>query len=728
MTAATGSTTAASSTGFYEQIAAQRNDSPELRACVKETLSKLEQQETTSSKPGILLGKVQSGKTRAFLGVIALAFDRGYDVAVILTKGTKSLAKQTLRRVREDFHPFVQSDQVQVFDIMSLPDNLTPYELSQKMIVVVKKEDDNLRRLLTAFQTQYPVLRDKRILVIDDEADVASLSFRRHHGTVDIGVISQQIDQVRGLVKELAFLQVTATPYSLYLQPDEEVVRNGVSLFKPKRPAFTVILPIHPGYVGGDYYFEKRTDPTSPAYYFFEPVPIAERDALRIEDRRRLKIESVLTEANAAVLTRAVTNFITGGIVRRMQQAAAGEPPEKYSFLFHTESSRQSHDWQEQVARGINQSLVAAAATDDPIFDQLLHQAYDDLARSISLASTSMPAYEDIRREVKGALRAGYLMITKVNSDSEIESLLDEDGQLRLRTPLNMFIGGQILDRGITITNLIGFYYGRNPRRFQQDTVLQHSRMYGSRPQEDLPVTRFYAPPHIYQIMRNIHEFDAALREAFLSGAHEQGVYFIQRDAADRLVPCSPNKLLFSRLTTIRPGRRVVPTDFQTVAKTAGKKLLADLDRRIKTLCEGAVGKTAQIDTSDAITILKFCYELLEFEDPKDEQANAQLAILEHFSQKADPSKGRGKVWLVTATDRDVARYRDTGRFSDAPDTKQQADEASARASDIPVLMLLRQDGREEKGWRGLPFWWPVVVTPRNSVTSVFAAETAQTN
>jgi len=41
-----------------------------------------------------------------------------------------------------------------------------------------------------------------------------------------------------------------------------------------------------------------------------------------------------------------------------------------------------------------------------------------------------------------------------------------------------MFIGGQILDRGITIGNLIGFYYGRNPNRFQQDTVLQHSRMY----------------------------------------------------------------------------------------------------------------------------------------------------------------------------------------------------------------------------------------------------------
>src|SRR2546430_11826954 len=47
------------------------------------------------------------------------------------------------------------------------------------------------------------------------------------------------------------------------------------------------------------------------------------------------------------------------------------------------------------------------------------------------------------------------------------------------------------LDRGVTLANLIGFYYGRRPQKFQQDTVLQHSRMYGYR-RDDLAVTRFY--------------------------------------------------------------------------------------------------------------------------------------------------------------------------------------------------------------------------------------------
>lgn len=135
-----------------------------------------------------------------------------------------------------------------------------------------------------------------------------------------------------------------------------------------------------------------------------------------------------------------------------------------------------------------------------------------------------MPSFDSVKTDVVQALTGGEVMITKVNSDKAVKELPADDGQLKLRTPLNIFIGGQILDRGITINNLIAFHYGRSPQRFQQDTVLQHSRMYGARAKADLAVTRFYAPLNVYQIMRNIHEFDAALREAFESGAHDKGV------------------------------------------------------------------------------------------------------------------------------------------------------------------------------------------------------------
>jgi hypothetical protein len=46
--------------------------------------------------------------------------------------------------------------------------------------------------------------------------------------------------------------------------------------------------------------------------------------------------------------------------------------------------------------------------------------------------------------------------------------------------------------------------------------------MYGARPIADLPVTRFYAPKSIYDLMKRIHEFDAALRAAFGLGCQLQ--------------------------------------------------------------------------------------------------------------------------------------------------------------------------------------------------------------
>src|SRR5882757_9233407 len=149
------------------------------KACILETVVNLLTNSTTTDKPGMLLGKIQSGKTRTFLGTIALAFDNGFDVAVVLTKGTNALARQTLSRLTHDFKQEIDADLLHVFDVMALPAPLAEYELQHKLILVCKKEDDNIRRLDDAIFHTNPVLASKRILLIDDEADFASIGFRR---------------------------------------------------------------------------------------------------------------------------------------------------------------------------------------------------------------------------------------------------------------------------------------------------------------------------------------------------------------------------------------------------------------------------------------------------------------------------------------------------------------------------------------------------------------------
>src|SRR5665648_436917 len=114
---------------FCKYITTKRSDSDDLKSCIFETVEKLLANNTDVHRPGMLLGKIQSGKTRAFIGVIALAFDNGYDIAIILTKCTKVLARQTYERLRKDFYEFYQADKVEICDIMHLPQNYTGYEL-----------------------------------------------------------------------------------------------------------------------------------------------------------------------------------------------------------------------------------------------------------------------------------------------------------------------------------------------------------------------------------------------------------------------------------------------------------------------------------------------------------------------------------------------------------------------------------------------------------------------
>lgn len=708
--------------GIYAEIAERRADSPGLQERVAQVVQELLRESTSTQRPGILLGRVQSGKTRAFLGVIALAFDSGFDWAVILTKGTRSLARQTLARTNRDFKPWVANDTVRVFDIMALP-VLTGYELERKLIIVVKKEDDNLRRLEELMGSR-PELRSRRLLIVDDEADMASVTYWRKDGVMQPGKIASQIDAIQQLSTRSSLLQVTATPYALYLQPDE-AVPNGPVPFRPRRPSFTVILPPFHDYVGGDEYFRQPSGPDDPAAHFYEEVPAPERDALKEPDGRRLRLSDVLTATNAAVLRHAIVAFLAGSAARRLQQKGAGLDQEKYSFLFHTEQRKASHEWQEAVVRAILGHLSGAARAGEPVFDSLFDEGWADIAGSLGTGGLPMPPAAEVKSEVRTALLRDYVMITRVNSDQDVEALLNDEGELRLGTPYNVFIGGQILDRGITIPSLIAFYYGRNPQKMQQDTVLQHCRMYGARPRADLFVTRFYAPLGIYTAMRRIHELDAALRVAFESGAHQQGVYFLQRDPGSRIVPCSPNKLSFSRVVTVGPGSRLLPIGFQTIGKTEGKRPLAELDRKITALVGPDDGASTCVPLHVALELLRECQALLHYDDEEwDDDRRAQAALLEHLATVSPPGPEHGMVQLVAYRGRQISRRRSSGRFSDAPDTKREQNDAERLGKHgAPVLSLFRQEGSADDGWKGLAFWWPVLFVPDSATTMVFAGD-----
>jgi hypothetical protein len=710
--------------GFYSRLRDTRKDDDQLAACIDRVVKQLEDTSTTGDRPGMLLGKIQSGKTRAFVGVIARAFDRGFDIAVVFTKGTKTLSAQTVARLAHDLREFIDEDEILVFDIMQPPGKLTKSEQRRKLVIVAKKQAKNLERMIHFFEEDYPDLKGRRVLIVDDEADLASIRFVRKKNQPDIeqGKIADQLDAMRRLVGKVAYLQVTATPYSLYLQPDSYEVGDAEGyVFKPKKPAFTELLPIHGGYVGGDDYFIAPLE-NDPRSFLFVEVPRDEQNALRKPDQRRIKHDRVLDMPNTTGLVRAIMTFVLAVCLRRWQQADAGEKRRKYAMVIHNDTQKAAHSWQDQVIEWVFDAATKAATDQPEKLRPLFEAAFADLSASIAADKGRTPNADEAFEMFIEGLQSGDVVKEKVNSDTAVMDLLDERAELRLRTPFNIFVGGSILDRGITIPNLIAFYYGRNPKTMQADTVLQHSRMYGNRDRRDLAVTRFYTSRDVYDRLYTINEFENALRGAFESGAHEQGVVFIQADAANRVRPCAPNKVLLSNVVAIRPTGLYLPTGFQT---RTGRELAA-AERELNTLIPRSVrdNKTfIEIDRGTALHIIAIVEKTLEFSDNEFEW-DAMRGLLDYYSDVRDG--GEGKVLMLVETGRKLSREKSGDKsglsiLGGGAIRTLVVDPLRSK----PALVLLQQEGSKELGWSGHRFWWPILAAPGTVEPCVFATKVA---
>ena len=273
--------------------------------------------------PIMMMGNIQSGKTRGFIGLMSLCFDNGFDVTIILTKCSTALVKQTVSRMMSEFEVF-KTGNATVGDIVAqdildidfrscetmgqreavVKKFLKNYK-RKKRIIVVKKQADNVDRLNLFIEAIIKYDYYQRLLIVDDEADITSVGYQKS-GVADslsLRRISGSVNTMRKSLHsniEHVLMQVTATPYALYLQP-ENFSNNNIMPIKPLR---TVVLPTGKGYIGGEYYFIDSDNEESENYdkakYLPHIVPQEEMNILNgnsknsgrnpvITDRRTVK-------------------------------------------------------------------------------------------------------------------------------------------------------------------------------------------------------------------------------------------------------------------------------------------------------------------------------------------------------------------------------------------------------------------------------------------------------
>lgn len=724
---------------------------PEKEKVVRDMTDQLMKNDEKATQPCLLLGKVQCGKTDTFLSIMGLCFDRGIDVAIVMTKGTNTLTKQTIMRLNKDFRFFKdkgtygQKVIVTVYDILELykRGGLSDYQLNDpanKFIIVVKKENTNLKDLIEQFENN-ETLRSKKVLVCDDEADFASRAYYQRKGKIDLMRIAEHIENFIKLPTFCRYLQITATPYSLYLQPDGTVqLREGAEA-SPWLPRYTALVPIHDKYIGGKQYYEESQNPESMYSCLFQPVNPICIDILSA--RNEWYLESKVHSENLDSLNYAVVSYLFAAAIRSIQKRKKSNEKYYSSCLIHCEISQKNHDWQAELITGIIEDIrhafIDKGNADLHILD-LESDAYESFKQSNELGNKQglihekFPAFSEVENEVKRILEYNDYTINVVNSEEpgKVATMLNDKGQLHLEQSLNFFIGGSILDRGITIDNMLCFFYGRDPKKFQMDTVLQHARMYGARDKEDMACTRFFTTEEIYDVLKTMNEFDDYLYQylkAHRGTVQTDDFTSIVIGYDKRIAPSAQNKYTPANTKVLKPRQRILPIGFQTGTADEIAKTIKKIDKLIMA-CPDAKNVTQDnpfflMDYNTASQIIHLISTTLkygpEFENvDRDWDENEMQTALDHCTFDTD-----GMIYCLYRSNRDMSRERDKSkltktRWIDAPDGGADIALSRGKAIDRPVLMLLEQNGAMAQGWRGTPFYWPVFLMPENAQSGIF--------
>lgn len=733
---------------------------------------------TDNYSPIMMLGSIQSGKTRAFIGLLALCFDNDFDMAIILTKCSKALVKQTVRRMDAEFED-LKSGHGTVSDVIA--QNILDIDFKsasteeekekivrkfvkrypdKKRIIVVKKQQDNVDRMNMLITKIVENGKYKRIIIVDDEADITSIGYQKDKDTEDLSLrrISGAINTARKQLNsdiQHVLMQVTATPYALYLQP--EIFNIGDVM--PIRPEKTVVLPTGDGYIGGQYYFIDSEDQTSSNYpkaqYLPHIVPQDEMELLNgtrknsgknsaLTDGRVVKKENFLENNGKKYALPTFRNWLFDCLVGAAIIQLNHDYKDYYvSAVLHLAIAKNLHKTEKDLLEDGIERIKGALECDthDSSVYQYIKTSYEDLISSAKAYGVlKIPTIDDIMEYIAHTDEDGDLEglicsvdIKQVNSDSDVESLLNSaTGELRLEDKLTIFVGGQVLDRGITIPNIINFFYGRDPKTMQQDTVMQHCRMFGYRSKQLLSVTRLYTTERLLSNMKTITERDSKLRERLEKT--KGGIVYL--DAGQKIVACSKDKILASDVNSILPGKRYLPVGFDI--KNTGAKQKKSIDdilikEKIASQKQYLKKSKALIDETYcnfiskdlALEILRHAYDALEPDTKKgrcntfDEIESIFLFSMEQQLESSD------KIALLVRRNRQIAKYKyrnGVQLYTDAPeDGNNEGALAQSLRDKYPVLVLLEQCAPE---WKK-KFWWPVYYTPEEMNIGIYAEQQA---
>ncbi len=387
----------------------------------------------------LCLGKVQSGKTAFFICSIALAFDNGYNLAYVIGGTKKKLKDQNYERLVREFK---NNNKVKVVDIADKehenPSDLIRYGF--KVIIVALKNVGSDNANLGVIERYSHLLGNVPSIVIDDEGDECSPGAPKlKKKNSKAGKTHDVLTEIINNINICTFLSVTATPQANFL----------LSTIDELSPDYALLVEPGDGYTGGNAFHDVYNNP--------HVVEITDSDTFGYSTPDSFKT---------------ALNFFIFSIIYQNYKNDMRD----FSMLVHPSSLTKVQSMVvEKVRERLEYLKDGLSNVNNILFDSMYERVYnsgEDLIKEFS-------GYLDFKNKtikylnfVLKSINVFEFNVSEKGRESIIEEKLDS-------SKYKIYVGGNMLGRGLTIKNLNVTYMYRDSKVTQIDTLYQRARWFG---------------------------------------------------------------------------------------------------------------------------------------------------------------------------------------------------------------------------------------------------------
>lgn len=464
-----------------------------------------------TNRNSLLVGKVQSGKTANLELFTALAFDNGYNFLVIYGGYDNSLLNQTTTRFRRIFDspeevsyegnsPAIFSTDDKKNSILNIDDAIIQnlFECHKPIIFISMKRPVAMRKI-----NDLLALIDKKTIkpfIIDDEGDQASLNTAKNKKQ-DASKTYEVITRMKDLLSNPMYLSVTATPHAnIFLDKWSKLRPETIRLIQPST-----------GYTGAE------------IYHLDDKNNIVEID----------KIDTSVdgSESLPKSLKDAISCFIVASAIKQIREKSKLVS----DMIIHSDKETEKHKTTFSNIESYINSIKYAFKNknDSDLYMQDFKKIYDNYFKVSE-------SFSDLDIE-KVVLNTHIILKNSKGKDTQSNENL---------RPYKIYIGGDLLQRGLTFKNLLITYFTRWAKNGNMDTTLQRARWFGYR-RKYIDLCKIFTTSAIAQEFANLAEIDEDLWEQFEdieNGKISISDIIISADKSS-LRPTAPNKAKFKKIS-----------------------------------------------------------------------------------------------------------------------------------------------------------------------------------